>query len=182
MARSDASVAARPAAAPAAVRLALVAAVLVTVLGALLVLDALVAAGLVTASAWTPRALAGLDGLTPGSWALPAGLLAAVLGLWGLVLALMPRRHREIAVGSTGQVWLRPRDAARLVRAQVTDLPGVLEARTAAGRRRMIVDLTTTRSDGAALSTEAVAAARAVLAPLRPEPRVQVRVRTKGLA
>jgi hypothetical protein len=56
-------------------------AVLVTVLGALLVLDALAAADLMTALAWTPRALAGLDGLTPGSWALPAGLLAAVVGL-----------------------------------------------------------------------------------------------------
>lgn len=114
-------------------------AVALLALGAVVVRDALLAAGLVTGAAWAPAAVRAADGLTPAGWTVAAGALATVGGLALLVAAVAPRRPRGVPLHATTAVYVELDDVARLATAAAERIPGVVSARSTAARRTVTV-------------------------------------------
>jgi hypothetical protein len=121
----------------------------------------------------------GLDGFTPQWWLIPAGLAAALIGVWLIIAALRPRSRKTLAVTSATGVFLRTRDIARLASAAADDVDGVLTAHCVAGRRTVTatVSLTADSTDGLLVQQVQEAIARR-LAALAAPPTVKIRVRT----
>lgn len=155
-------------------------ALVVTGLGVVAGREALAAWGAVPGGSWLPGAADALGAVGPQWWVLPAGVALALVGLALLLAALRPRRRRHLALGPDDRVWVGSGDLARLVRTSVGDLPGVLEARAGGTRRALRVDVTTTASATAPVQQQVTERVRALVADVRPQPRVRVRVRTGG--
>ena len=115
--------------------LGLILAVGLLCLGAVGIHDALVPSGLVKGSSWIAATAAGLDGLSPAAWMVPAGLAVLAAGVWAMVTALRPRPRTAIALAARTGVFLRPRDVARLARTAAEDVDGVTSASASASRR-----------------------------------------------
>lgn len=149
-------------------------ALLLLALGVLLLRDALVAAGAFTGTPWLPSATTALQGSPPKWWLIPAGIVAAVLGLWLIVTALRPRSRKTLALTSRTGVFLHTRDIARLASGAAEDVDGVLHVSSTATRRK--VRVTVRATTGAGLEDAVVAAVSQRLAPLQSPPRVAVTV------
>jgi len=150
-------------------------AVLLVALGALLVREALVAGGVVGGSAWLPPAADALDGTAPGAAAVVAGVVAALVGLWLVVVALRRRTRRTLAVGTSS--YLGVRDVARLAAGAARDVDGVLDASADATRRRVVVRGRATSRDGVEEPVRAAVAHQ--LSALTTPPTIVVRLRSE---
>ena len=151
-------------------------AVLLLALGALLLRDALVAAGAFAGSPWLPAAADALEGFAPVTWLIPAGIVVALIGLWLLVTALRPRSRKTLPLTSQTGVFLHTRDVARLASGAAGDVDGVLDASSTATRKKVFVAVHATADAGLRESVTAAVTER--LAPLQSPPRVDVTVRT----
>lgn len=145
-------------------------------LGVLGVQAALVYTGALTGTSWLTWALQRLDGLAPAAWMLPAGVAAALVGLWLLVGALRPRPRTAVALAAQTGVFLKPRDLSRLAVAAADDVDGVQDAKASATRSRVTVRIIGTGDAGIAGRVEAAVTER--LAGL--DKPVKVTVRSQG--
>jgi hypothetical protein len=170
-----------PTAAPAAAPWAILFALAVLTLGVVGVRDALVAAGAFGGSSWTQDAANTIDGLTPRTWMIPAGIVLALLGLWWLLAALKPRKRTAIAVSGSPGAWVRPGDLARLVHPTAENVDGVVSASVSVTRRgKVTVKATTTAGDSAVLRSAITDAVTDRLAALAAAPKVKVKARATG--
>ncbi|NIZ92444.1 DUF6286 domain-containing protein [Kineococcus rubinsiae] len=148
-------------------------AVLLVALGALLVREALVTGGVVGGSTWLPPAAGALDGTAPGGAAIAVGVVAALLGLWLVVVALRRRTRRTLAVGAMS--YLSARDVARLAAGAARDVDGVLDVSAEATRKRVLVRGRATSRDGVEEPVRAAVAHQ--LSALTTPPAIVVRLR-----
>nr|WP_281372779.1 DUF6286 domain-containing protein [Kineococcus aurantiacus] len=151
-------------------------ALLLTAAGVVLLREALVAAGAVTGSPWLPTVAENLRGFAPAAWLIPVGVVVALIGLWLMVTALRPRSRKTLPLVSRTGVFLHTRDVARLASAAARDVSGVLEASSAATRRKVDVTVRATAGDGIREAVTSEVGER--LSALRSPLRVSVHVRT----
>ncbi|MEO9220939.1 MAG: DUF6286 domain-containing protein, partial [Mycobacteriaceae bacterium] len=131
-------------------------------------------------TSWTKRAADTIDGLSPQTWMIPAGVALALLGLWWLFAALKPRRRTEIALSGEPGAWIRPSDLARLTQPTAENTDGVVSARVSAGRRRVTVKATITARDSAQIRAALTEAVQDRLTALQRAPKVKVNTRYSG--
>jgi hypothetical protein len=149
-------------------------------LGVLAGREALAGWGAVQGGSWVPQVADAVGSVGPQWWVLPAGVVLALVGLALVVGALRPRRRRHVALGGDGLVWVHARDLARLVRASVADVPGVLDVHVRGRRRTLRLDVVTTAQDTAPVREQVTDLVSTLVQDARPQPRVRVRVRTGG--
>jgi hypothetical protein len=142
--------------------------------------DALVSADVLDEASWIENGIDFFDGLEPQWWAVPAGIVAVLLGLWLLTVALRPRPRTAVSLRSRTGVFLRPRDVGRLAVRAAEEVDGVLDAKVSTSRRAARVDLTVT-GDDARVEQEVQDVVRTRLAALDPAPRLRIR-RKAGVA
>lgn len=169
-----------PTSTPAASRWAVLLAVGVLAAGVVGIRDALVAAGVLDGALWTRTAAEHIDGLSAQTWMLPAGIVAALLGLWVLWGALRPRKPTEIQVDGTPGAWMRPTDVAKLARDAADQVDGVVTATATATRKKVTVRVSTTAQQGTATSDAVTVAVQNRLRTLHSPPRVKVTTRYTG--
>ena len=139
-------------------------AVLLVVLGALVLREALIAAGTVQGEPWLAPAVDSADGLAPSTVVTVVGVVVALLGLWLVVIALGRRVRTRLDVTSSTGTTIGISDAARLAASAADEVDRVLSARASATRRSVTVTVTSLEGDDV---TEAVrAAVTERLAPL----------------
>lgn len=136
--------------------------------------DALVSSGVVNGSSWIESGIDLLDGLEPQWWAVAAGIVSALAGLWLLTVALRPRPRTAVSLRSRTGVFLRPRDVGKLAVRAAETVDGVLDARVSSSRRAARVNLTVT-GDDARIEQEVRETVQARLAALDPAPRLKVK-------
>ncbi|MET7304725.1 DUF6286 domain-containing protein [Embleya sp. NPDC005575] len=76
------------------------------------------------------------------NWTIVAGLIAAVVGLWLIVLAITPGRRSLLRLRSPGEamtVYMTRRTAASFLRHTALASSGVLDARVRMGRRKAVL-------------------------------------------
>jgi hypothetical protein len=144
-------------------------------LGVVGVRDALLGAGVIDGSLWIPAVLRRFDGLVAGTWLMPVGVVALVLGLFCIALALKPRRRRTVDVDADSMVYLDVREVARIASVAAESVPGVLGAKTSATRRRVAVRCSVT---GPVPHDSIERAVAGELAQLTRPPRIRVKTRT----
>lgn len=157
-----------------------VCALLVTALGICGIRDALVALKVFHGQAWS-RQLAGyLHGLTPNGWMILVGVIAALVGLWFLVLGLAPRRRAGVAASSSGTVWISPGDLARISASVARQQPGVLRASASAKPKAVKISVVGTPEQTGELQNAVSSSVTQRLSVLHERPKVKVRARTGG--
>ncbi len=80
---------------------------------------------------WTPWAAPifhTIGNATYQTWMLPAGVVAALLGVFLVWSAFRPRTRTHRRVRSTAPVWMRPVDISRMLCAAARAVPGVASA------------------------------------------------------
>ena len=123
-------------------------AVLLAALGVLLIRDALIAFDVLPGTALLPASLDRLNGWTAEWWMVPAGVAAALLGLWLVETALRPRSRKTVPVTSATGLFLRTRDIARLASDAAEEVDGVVSATSTASRRAVTVAVRSTATAG----------------------------------
>lgn len=149
-------------------------------LGAVGIRDSIVAAGWFSGNGtlWTSAAIDWIDGLRPAAWMIPAGVAAAIIGAWFLVLALAPRRRTAVVVDASTSIYIDPHSIARVATLAAREVDGVLDATSTATRKKIRVRVTTTGDDTVpAAVTHAV---RTALTPLASTPKISVDTRSGG--
>ncbi len=169
-----------PVAAAAAAPLGVVFAVALGALGVVGVRDGLVAAGALGGTPWITSAITNVNGLTPHTWMLPAGVVAVLVGLWWVLAALQRRRRTAVQLDADTAVWMRPVDLARVAAAAAEDVSAVESVRASGKRRKVTVNVTTPAGDSAQVRTQVQEAVSARLAPVATMPRIKVTTRTSG--
>lgn len=137
---------------------------------------ALVAAGVLTGTAWLTWVIQQVDGLAPAGWMLPVGVVLVVLGLWLLWAALRPRPRTAVALTAATGVFLKPRDLSRLAVAAADQVDGVQDAKATASRGKVSLRIVSTGASTVADEVRAAVTER--LAAL--EKPVKVTVRAQG--
>lgn len=153
-------------------------ALIVLILGAACLQTAAAATGLTTSGPWLSRAVGGVQGLRPLSWAVPVAAVLLLLGLWLVIIGLRPRPQSAVAVTARTGVFLRPRDLAQLAHEAADEIDGVTAVHATASRRK--VSLTVQSTGGAPVAEAVKQAVTLRLAPLTK--RVRVNVRTKQVS
>ncbi|MGO1949405.1 MAG: hypothetical protein ACTH1D_07205 [Mycobacteriaceae bacterium] len=144
--------------------------------------DILVINGSVTGEQVLPGLFDWLADLRAESWMLWAGIGCAVVALLFLAVTLRPRRRTHIAFGGDSRLYGRPVDIARLSTAAARRIPGVLDARTVATRRKIhVTAVTAVTPDAAGEIRDRTTAHVSELAELLdPSPAVTVTVTQGG--
>jgi len=169
-----------PVAAAAAAPLGVVFAVVLGALGVIGVRDGLVAAGALGGTPWLTSAITNVNGLTPHTWMLPAGIVAVLVGVWWVLAALKRRRRTALQLDADTSIWMRPTDLARVAAAAAEDVPAV-ESVTASGKRKKVtVHVTSTARDSAQIRAQVHEAVTARLQSVAKTPRIKVKTRTSG--
>ncbi|MBI5339921.1 MAG: hypothetical protein HZB45_19765 [Mycolicibacterium rufum] len=168
-----------PVAAAGASKVAVVLALVLAAAGGVAVRDAVVGLGWASGSTWLPAVADTVDGITPGGWLIPAGVVLALLGLLLMVIALSPRRRTAVAVRAETPIYLSVDGIAKLAAARARDVAGVVDARATASKRRVVLRCRVTRDDGGALRSTITDAVTQTLGALEHPPRVVVRTRTE---
>ncbi len=137
---------------------------------------ALVAAGVLTGTAWLTWVIQQVDGLAPAGWMVVAGVVLVLLGLWLLLTALRPRPRTAVALTAATGVFLKPRDLSRLAVAAADQVDGVQDAKATASRSKVSMQIVST--GGGNVADEVRAAVTERLEAL--EKPVKVTVRTQG--
>jgi len=123
---------------------------------------------------WLTTATTGVDGLAPSAGVVVVGVVAALLGLYLLVVALRRRPRRALPLTGGSGAYLLASDVARRAGAAARDVDGVLDASASATRSRVTVSARTT-GDGAGVRDAVTSAVRDALAALERPPAVRVR-------
>jgi len=105
-------------------------------LGVVGVRDGLVAAGALGGTPWITSAITNVNGLTPHTWMLPAGVVAVLVGVWWVLAALKRRRRTAVQLDADTAVWMRPLDLARVAEAAAEDVSTVESVRASGKRKR----------------------------------------------
>ena len=171
---STAPAARPPVGAPASALPSVLVSLVLVGVGVVGVRDALVTTGAIAGTPWMRTTADAVSGAVPTVAVLLAGVVGVLVGLWFVSTALRPRPRRGLAVDAASDVWVAPRDAARLTTAAVARVGGVTGTRVRASRSVVAVTVTgqTGESD---LSTPARDAAAAGLAGLTQPPRIRLR-------
>jgi len=173
-----------PRAAPAPLRTAgaayggAILAVAVVALGAVAVRDTAVSLRWISGSRWLPTAFDWLAEPRQAPVITAAGAVGVVAGLACLLLAVTPRRRRAAPVVAHTPVFVEFDDLARIASAAAESVPGVLDARSSAGRRSVTVRCTLTGDASAAQRSRIADAVGRELAGLQNTPRITVRTHT----
>lgn len=154
-------------------------ALIVLLVGATGLQTAAAAAGLTTSRPWWTRAVEGVQGLRPLSWAVPVAVLLVLVGLWLVVTGLRPRPKTAVALEANTGVFLRPRDLAQLAEDAADDVDGVTAVHATASRGR--VSLTVHSTGGPSVAEAVQQAVSQRLSPLKNEVRVAVRTKQVDL-
>ncbi|MEJ5946631.1 DUF6286 domain-containing protein [Pseudokineococcus basanitobsidens] len=149
-------------------------ALLALALGVVLVRDALVVLGALGGEAWLAQLVDVVAGTAPATWLVPVGVAVALVGVSLLSVALGRRTRTEVRLASRTAVTTEPRDVARLSSSVARDVDGVLGARTSAGRRSVVVRVSTTGDPAVPDAVQRAVAER--LGVLQRTPSVRVRV------
>ncbi|GLP78393.1 hypothetical protein TUM20983_55030 [Mycobacterium antarcticum] len=136
-----------PVAAPSAGYVGTVIALVLLGAGIVALRDTAVLAGWLDGQPFTTTAIEGIDGLTVSWWTSPVGILAILIGAWWVYAALRPRRRTAIPVAADTSVWISPANLARIASAAAQSVPGVLDARSSAGLRKIVVTAQTTSDE-----------------------------------
>lgn len=132
---------------------------------------------------WLAGPLTWLGSHIPGHYTLALAAVTALLGLGLTLLAVMPGRHRSLAMRSPNRdtrAALTRMAAEALVRDTVSDVSGISQVRVRVGRRKVRIRTVVRFGDPDVAHEAVMAAAHEALAAcgLRHTPRLQIRVRT----
>ncbi|WP_106210709.1 DUF6286 domain-containing protein [Kineococcus rhizosphaerae] len=155
-------------------------AVLLLALAAVLIHEALLAAGAFASTSWLAWTVQSLRGFAPTAWLIPVGIVLALIGVWLLVTALRPRTRNTLPLTSRTGVFLHTRDVARLASGAARDVDGVLSAASTSTRRAISVTITATGDSTGQMTHQVQAAVARAVGALASPPRVKVRTRTTG--
>ena len=168
-----------PVAAAAASRVAVVLALALAAVGGVGIREALVGLGWISGVAWTPPVVDVMNGLTPDGWMFAAGAILGLMGIALMVLAVLPRRTRGLPLSAATAVYLDRADIPKLADAAARDVPGVLDARSSASRRKVVVRCRVTGQTQELRQAVADVVSQE-FADLQTPPRVVVRIRTES--
>jgi hypothetical protein len=136
--------------------LAVVLAILTALTGAVLIHEALVAAGVVGGTSVIAQLTSFLDAQRPSPTAVLTGLLMLLVGLVLLWLALRPRRRIGLALRGPIGAYLDPRSLDSLVQSRALSVPGVIAASTHGNAKRLRLEVSSTAGDVDGAVREAV--------------------------
>lgn len=144
--------------------------------------DGVRAAGWITGSSWTGAAAERVDGLRFAGWMSFAGVAAVIVGVVIVVVAIKPRRKTSLEVSGRSSIVIARSDLARAAATAARDVPGVVDARATASRRKLNMNVKTTagKGDHAAVKTAVSNAVGNALDMLAATPKIVVRTRTVG--
>jgi len=100
---------------------------------------------------WADPIFRTIGNATYQPWMLPAGVIAAVLGVLLVWSAFRPRTRTHRRVQSTAPVWMRPVDVSRMLCAAARTVPGVASAASHVSGDTAHVSVTGHREDLAPL-------------------------------
>lgn len=101
------------------------------------------------------------------------GIIVALIGLWLLITAFIPRKRTHVRVNSAASVWMRPVDIARKATATARAETGGETIRSKANRKKLTVDVP---EDGTGTAQQRVAATlNSEFSRLQTPPAVSVR-------
>lgn len=175
--RQNIRTAAAPRAAAGASYVAVPAALALGAVGVVAVRDTAVAAGWLAGQGWVSQAITAVDGWAPTAWLEPLGVIAAFLGIGLMVVALTPRRATAQPIGTDTGAFIGLGDIAKVATAAADDVAGVLNARSSATRRKIVVRCTVTGDTGGEVERRVADAVGVALQPLQHTPRIVVRTR-----
>ncbi len=136
--------------------LAVVLAILTALTGAVLIREALVAAGVIGGTSVITQLTSFVDGQRPSLTAGLTGLLMLLVGLVLLWLALSPRRGVGLALRAPTGAYLDPRSLDPLVQARALSVPGVIAASTHGNAKRLRLEVSSTAGNVSDAVREAV--------------------------
>ena len=153
-------------------------AVIVIMLGAIGIRDAVVAAGWVGGTPWSPGAASWLAALRAGSWMRPVGVVLVLAGLVLVLVAVKPRRKPTAELTAASAVFIDLTDTARIASAAAESIAGVISARSTARRGAVVVRCAVTTSPTTDQRRLLETAVSRELSALRVTPKVVVRTKT----
>lgn len=110
--------------------------------GAVFVRDVLVETSNISGKPWISPVTDWLGRVHWEKSYLVVAAIAIVVGVIILISALRPRTKTHVLVDGDASLWMRPMDVARACSARAGNLRGVLNARTVATRKRVVVTVT----------------------------------------
>ncbi|MDU0478678.1 DUF6286 domain-containing protein [Staphylococcus chromogenes] len=113
------------------------------------------------------------------AWMFPAGIAAALVGIWLMIMAVFPRRQTHRGIISAANLWIRPMDIARHCTATAEKIPGVNRASTFATTRLVTVTVTGDPQD-TDLAERVQTALSPITAALVDAPRLVVRIQSRN--
>lgn len=165
---------------PAATVLGPVLAILLAVGGGFLVNDAAALARWTETTPVVTDWVRGLGEIVPQPWTTALGVLIALAGLLVLAVGLRSPGNKEIPVGDTGHLWIRPADVAKVATLVAQQVPGVISARSVAGTSAITIEGTSTADDTRELERQVCEAVTARLSAIGTPPSVRTRLRGVG--
>lgn len=166
-----------PVAAPAAAFVGVLLVLVLVGVGVVGIREALLGAGVIAGPRWAANTAGAIDGLTPATWMLPAGVGAVLIGLWGVLAAFKPRRRTEVKLAGPGSVWMHRTDISRLAGAVADSVAGTTTASAKTTRRRVRLTITATAAEADTVRGQVTAAVAERLAALERTLAVKVRTR-----
>ncbi|KQY55789.1 hypothetical protein ASD11_14885 [Aeromicrobium sp. Root495] len=149
-----------PRARPAASAVAVVVALLLVGLAVVAVRELALAQGWATGASWTGAVVDRADGRSADVASTVVGVVAAVVGLWLVLLAVKPARRTHRRTQLDSDTWISDNAILTLVTRAAEDTPGVAEAAARTRRSRVVV---TVQSDHSDATTEVEKNVRAAL-------------------
>lgn len=149
-------------------------------LGVVGVQDLLARTGAVAQQPWIDTALSAVEGLpSDNPWVLVGGVVAALLGLFLVLMALRRRPRKTLELKATTGVRLRRRDLRTLVKEALSDVDGVTDVDVVASRRRLRVSASTMVRDDRRGDVEADLRQRLepMLGAFRSAPRPSIKLK-----
>lgn len=126
--------------------------------GVVAVRDLTVAQGWEKGTTWTGSVVDRLDGLTASGAVLAVGIALIVIGLWWVLLALVPASRSHHATHLDADVWISSNALAAVAVSAAESTTGVAVAEAKVRRKRIVVAVQSDRDDvGPAVETAVTA-------------------------
>lgn len=130
-----------PRANPAARWLAVVLGILLIALSGVIVRELWMANQEAAFTSWLEPVYNVLATATVDAVAVTVGIIVALLGLWLIITAFIPRAHTHVRVNSPASIWVRPVDIARKATNTARAETGSTTVRSKAGRNKLTVQV-----------------------------------------